>query len=159
MQATGENVLVGDTVIDVPVAVVIGGLNGFFHGLGDVGLDHRLAIDVEDLEAHLLLGAAIHLCRRLNHVDFLLATHPGDVAVVLHADEQMAAAVVGKGGNGAGYLTCVGNLVFEVLVLVFALKYKVLYIMALPGFHFLNKLRITRVLQIWHPHSHYCKFP
>ena len=97
MQAAGEHILVGDTVIDVPVAVVVGSLDRFLVGLGDIGLDDRLAVDVEDLERHGLLGAAIHLRGGLDHVDLLLAAHPGDVAVVLDTDEQVAAAVVGKG--------------------------------------------------------------
>ena len=135
VQAAGQDVLVGDTVINVPVAVVVGGLDGLLMGFGNIGLDDRLAIDVEDLEGHVLLGAAIHLSSRLNHVDFLVATHSGNVAVVLDADEQVTAAVVGKGGYRAGYLARIGNLILEVLMLMLALENQVLYIMAFLGFH------------------------
>ena len=147
MQPAGKDVLIGYTVIYMPVAVVIGSLDWLLRGLGNVGLDHRLAIDIKHLEAYLLLGATIHLCRCLDHVDFLLASHPGDVAVVLHADEQMATAIVGKGSNGARNLAGIGNLVLEILMLMLALKDKVLYVMALLGFHF-NKLLITRIMRI-----------
>ena len=43
----------------------------------------------------------------------------------------MTAAVVGKGGYRAGNLAGIGNLVLEILMLVLALKDKVLYIVAL----------------------------
>ena len=83
----------------------------------------------------MLLGAAIHLRRRLDHVDFLVAAHPGDIAVVLNADEQMAAAVVGKGGNRASNLAGISNLVLEILMFMLALENQVLYIMALLTYH------------------------
>lgn len=141
VQAAGEHVLVGYAVIHVPVAVVVWGFDRFFVGFGDIGLDHRLAVDIEHFEGHMLLRAAVHLRRRLDHVNLFLAAHTGDIAVVFHADEQVASAVVGKGGNRAGNLAGIGNLVLEVLMLVFALGNKVLYIMAFPGLHFLfNKL-------------------
>ena len=135
MQPAGEDILVGHAIINVPHAIVIGCLDGLLDGLGDIGFDHRLAIDIKHLEGHVLLGAAVHLGRCLDHVDFLLAAHAGDVAIVLHTDEQMAAAVVGKGGYRAGYLAGIGNLVLEILMLVFALEDKVLYVVAFLSFH------------------------
>ena len=71
------------------------------------------------------------------HVDFLIAAHAGDIAVVFHANEQVSAAVVGKRRYRAGDFAGIGNLVLEILMLVFALFNKILYVMALFGFHFL----------------------
>ena len=68
----------------------------------------------------------------------------------------MAAAVVGKGGNRAGNLAGIGNLVLEVLMLVFALGNEVLNIMALLGFHcrlINNKNYKLREFNEWHPHT------
>ena len=133
VQAAGEDVLVGDAVIDVPVAVVIDRLLGC---LGDVGLDYCLAVDVEHLEGHVLLGTAIHLCRRLNHVNLLLAAHSGTVAVVLDTDEQVPAAIVGKCADGACYLAGIGDLILEILMLMLTLLNKALNIAFSLNFHY-----------------------
>lgn len=51
----------------------------------------------------------------------LLGADAGHHAVVLYADEQQAAVVVGESRYGTGYLPGIGNLEFEILMLVFAL--------------------------------------
>ena len=141
MQAAGKHIFIGHAVIDMPIAIVIGSLDRLLGRLGDIGLDHRLAVDVIDLERHALLGSAIHLSCRLDHINLLIAAHAGYIAIVLHADEQMAAAVVGKSGDRACDLAGIGNLVLEVLMLVLTLGNKVLYVMALLRSHFPGTLK------------------
>ena len=66
----------------------------------------------------------------LNHIDVLLGAYAGYGAVVFYAYEETAAVVVGEGGYGAGYLAGIGNLEFEVLMLVFPLVDEALYVVA-----------------------------
>ena len=115
------DVLVGHTVIDAPLAVLVGGGDRFFVGRGDNGFEYGFTLNPMQTELRFLLRAAIHGGGLLHHIDFLIGTDPGNATVVLDADKEASAVVVGKRGYAPGDLAGIGDLVLEVLMLVLAL--------------------------------------
>ena len=74
-----------------------------------------------DAHAALYGRGAIHGGGGLDHIDLFFAAHTGNLPIVLDADEQTATVGVGKRREGARYLACIGDLVLEILLLMFAL--------------------------------------
>ena len=63
----------------------------------------------------------INGCSSLHHVYLFIAAHTGNLAIVLHADEQSSTFRIGKSRQSARNLARIGDFILEILLLVFAL--------------------------------------
>ncbi len=75
------------------------------------------------MDAHATLHRrhTVHRSGSLDHVDLLVATHTGYLTIVLDANEQASSVGIGKSREGARNLARIGDLILEILLLVFAL--------------------------------------
>ena len=63
----------------------------------------------------------------LHHIDLFIATHTSYLAIVLDANEQAPSVGVRKCRERARNLARIGDLIFEILLLVFALGDETVY--------------------------------
>ena len=57
----------------------------------------------------------------LDHIDLFIAAHTSYLAIVLHTNEQPPAVGIGKSRQCARNLARIGDLILEILLLMFAL--------------------------------------
>ena len=127
----GEDVLVGYADVGLGLVLLVQGTDGFRIGLVYLHHQHGATLYHEGLCLYLHLWLAIHLGSCFYHIDFLFRMDAGYLAVVLHTHQQASASGVGKGRNATGYLTRIGYLELEILMLVLSLCYQLAYILCI----------------------------
>ena len=117
----GHDVLIGNAHEGTELAIFELGTHGTLLRTLDLGNHHTTSLDT--VNGHVTRNGwhAIHRGRRLDHVDFFIATHTRYLAIILDTDEQAPSVGIGKRREGARNLACIGDFVFEILLLVFAL--------------------------------------
>ena len=74
-----------------------------------------------DTHTALHRGQAIHRSGSLDHIDFLFAAHTSYLTIVLDPNEQTTTISVSKRREGARDFAHIGDLILEILLLMFAL--------------------------------------
>ena len=134
MYGCSYDVLVGNTHIGTPTSIFFASHNGTVGRSGDGSDEHRVAFGFNGLPRAIDFGTTSCVSSRIDHVDLLVATHAGYRPIVANTDEQSSAIGIGEGRDAMGNLAHGGYLVFEILLLMFALGDE--FAQAVLGFHF-----------------------
>ena len=131
MYGSGQDVFIVYADVCLRLVFLVHSIDRLAHGLIDMDFQHRASFYQISLRFHLHLRLAIHLCRRLYHVDFLFGADAGYLSVVLHPYEQPSTSGIGESRDAPGYFPCVGYFEFEILVHVFAFAHQLAYILCI----------------------------
>ena len=145
LHGRGHDVLIGNAHEGAQAVVVEAGTHGTLVGRLHLGNHHTAPLYATYAHATRYRRHAVECCCGLDHVDLLIAAHTGYLAIVLHTNEQTAAVGIGKGREGARNLAHIGDLVLEILLLVFALGDEMVKQVLL-----IYNLRIYYLLFIYH---------
>ena len=58
----------------------------------------------------------------LDHIHLLITTYACNFTIILHANKQTSSIGISKSRQCARNLTCIGNFILEILLLMFALS-------------------------------------
>ena len=116
-----HNILIGNAHEGTKAIIVQAGTNGEFFRTFDLSNHHPPTLDT--MHAHMALHRrhTIQCGGSLDHIDLFIAAHTGNLAIVLHTNEQSATIRISKRREGARNLAHIGDLILEILLLVFAL--------------------------------------
>lgn len=92
--------------------------------------DYDTRIDFVGVKLYVDGRLAICLCGLLYHIYVFLVAHTGYRAVILDANQQASALVIGKSGDAAGYFAGITDDKLKVLMLMLALVNEALYVVA-----------------------------
>ena len=122
LHGRGHDVLIGNAHEGAEAIVVEAGTHRNLLGTLYLGYHHVMSLDTMDAHATLHRRHTVHRSGSLDHIDLFVATHTGNLAIVLDTDEQSAPVSIGKSREGARNLARIGDLILEILLLMFALS-------------------------------------
>ena len=122
LHGRGYDILIGNAYEGAEAIIVEAGTHRNLLGALDLGNHHIVSLDTMDAHAALHRRHTVHRSSGLDHIDLFVATHTGYLAIVLDTDEQSAPVSIGKSREGACNLARIGDLILEILLLMFALS-------------------------------------
>ena len=117
----GHNILIGNAHEGAEAIVVEAGTHRNLLGTLYLGYHHVMSLDTMDAHATLHRRHTVHRSGSLDHIDLFVATHTSNLAIVLDTNQQTPSIGVGKSREGARNLAHIGDLILEILLLMFAL--------------------------------------
>ena len=121
LHGRGYDILVGYAHEGAEAIIVEAGTHRDLLGALHLGNHHVIPLNTMDAHATLHRRHTVHRGSSLDHIDFFVAAHTGNLTIILDTNEQAATVGVGKRREGARNLAHIGDLVLEILLLVFAL--------------------------------------
>ena len=121
LHGRGHDILIGNTHEGAQAVIVQASTHGTLLGAFDLGNHHTPTLDTMYAHVALHRGYAIERGSGLNHIDLFIAAHTGNLAIVFHTNEQPPAFGIGKSRQGTRNLARIGDLILEILLLMFAL--------------------------------------
>ena len=127
LHGRGYDILVGNAYEGAEAIIVEAGTHRNL--LGAIDLSNHYIVSLDTMDAHAALHRRHTIERRgsLDHIDLFIATHTGYLAIVLHANEQSATVGIGKSRERTRNLARIGDLILEILLLMFALGDEMVY--------------------------------
>ncbi len=121
LNGRGHDVLIGNAHEGTEAVIVETGTHGTLLGALHLGNHHTAPLDAMHGHVARYGRYTVNGCSSLHHVYLFIAAHTGNLSIVLHADEQSPTFRIGKSRQSARNLARIGDLILEILQLVFAL--------------------------------------
>ena len=121
LHGRGHDILIGNTHEGTQAIIIQASTHGKLLGAFDLGNHHTPTLDTMHAHVALHRGYAIERGSGLDHIDLFIAAHTGNLAIVLHTNEQPPAFGIGKSRQCTRNLARIGDLILEILLLMFAL--------------------------------------
>ena len=121
MYGGGKYVFIPNPDVGPPAVIVILGTIGFLFSRWNNDFENSTPFHGVDVHFTIYLRFAVKFCGSLDHVNLLFRANSGNLAVILYSYEQSSPVRVGECGKGFSDLASIGNLEFEILLLVFSL--------------------------------------
>ena len=122
LHGRGHDILVGYAHEGAEAIVIEAGTHRDLLGALHLGNHHVMSLNTMDAHATLHGRHTVHRGSSLDHIELFIAAHTGNLTIVLDSDEQSAPIRIGKRREGARNLARIGDLILEILLLMFALS-------------------------------------
>ena len=121
LHGRSHDILIGNAHEGTQAVIVQASTHGtILYGL-DFGNHHTPTLDTVYTHMTLHRRHTIECRGSLDHIDLLIAAHTGNLAIVFHANEQSASIRISKRRERTRNLARIGDLILEILLLMFAL--------------------------------------